>query len=120
MQGEYSIPASTPLPSSAADLTLSGNDGSGASAAPPGRWRVQVSVPAAELQEIVPAARLLQSATSLSPAEYARAKAAFLQVRLGGRVMEGATSQSRLYACAGRLAIDTCKLLRRGWVLYWY
>lgn len=81
MQGEYSIPASTPLPSSAADLTLGASSGSGAPAAPAGRWRVQVSVPAAELQEIVPAARLLQSATSLSPDEFARAKSAFLQVR---------------------------------------
>jgi hypothetical protein len=50
-------------------------------AAAGGRWRVQVQVPAAELQEIVPAARLLQSATSLSPMEYERAKAAFLKAR---------------------------------------
>ncbi len=83
MQGEYSIPASTPLPSSAADLALGPSGSDGTPAAPAGRWRVQVSVPAAELQEIVPAARLLQSATSLSPSEYARAKATFLQVLLG-------------------------------------
>lgn len=83
MQGEYSLPPNMPLPSSAADLALQPATGSTISSGPAaagGRWRVQVSVPAAELQEIVPAARLLQSATSLSPAEYGRAKAAFLQV----------------------------------------
>ena len=38
----------------------------------------QVIVPGAELQEIIPAARLLQTATSLTPVEYERAKQAFL------------------------------------------
>ncbi len=87
MQGEYSLPPNTPLPRSAADLAL--QQAAAAGAAPAGgggavpaggRWRVQVVVPAAELQEIVPAARLLQSATSLSPAEYERAKTSFLHV----------------------------------------
>ena len=97
VQGEYNIPPNTPLPSSAADLALpaagpagnyssNNNSGSmvGAAAAPMGRWRVQVMVPSAELQEIVPAARLLQSATSLSPVEYERAKAVFLQASMAG------------------------------------
>lgn len=86
VQGEYTLPPNTPLPSSAADLALqpaatsSGAPGSATSAVPAGgRWRVAVSVPVAELQEIVPAARLLQSAASLTPAEYDRAKRAFLQ-----------------------------------------
>ena len=42
-------------------------------------WHLlQVIVPGAELQEIIPAARLLQTATSLTPAEYEQAKQAFL------------------------------------------
>lgn len=77
VQGEYGLPPNLPLPKSAADLATAAGD---SAAAATGRWRVQVSVPWAELQEIVPVARLLQSATSLSPAEYERAKAAFLQV----------------------------------------
>lgn len=96
MQGEYSLPPNITLPSSAADLALqpvapAGAATAGGAAVPGGgRWRVQVAVPTAELQEIVPAARLLQSATSLSPAEYERAKASFLQVsRAGGRGARG-------------------------------
>jgi hypothetical protein len=82
VQGEYTIPPNTPLPSSAADLALQAPPTKSAAAVPPaGRWRLQVAVPSAELQEIIPAARLLQSATSLSIAEYERAKAAFLQAR---------------------------------------
>jgi hypothetical protein len=77
VQGEYGLPPNLPLPKSAADLATAAGDSATAAT---GRWRVQVSVPWAELQEIVPVARLLQSATSLSPAEYERAKAAFLQV----------------------------------------
>ena len=79
MQGEYNLPPNTALPTSAADFMLPAAASDVAAAG--GRWRVQVSVPWAELQEIVPAARLLQSATSLSPVEYERAKAAFLQAR---------------------------------------
>lgn len=93
MQGEYSLPPNTPLPSSAAELALPASAGDAAAAG--GRWRMQVSVPWAELQEIVPAARLLQSATSLSPAEYERAKAAFLQARRQGAV----AAYSGLFAC---------------------
>lgn len=82
VQGEYTIPPTTPLPSSAAELALHAPPSNPAAvAAPMGRWRLQVAVPSAELQEIIPAARLLQSATSLTPAEYERAKAAFMQVR---------------------------------------
>lgn len=88
-QGEYALPPSLPLPRSAADLALqpvAGGTGGGPGG---GRWRVQVSVPAAELQEILPAARLLQSATSLPPAEYERVKAAFLQVGARGGWLAG-------------------------------
>lgn len=101
MQGEYSLPPNTPLPNSAADLALPGDPGN-STAATSGRWRVQVSVPSAELQEIVPAARLLQSATSLTPAEYERAKATFLQVR--GRSIG-----------AGWLAVRAVQLASRCW-----
>ena len=40
---------------------------------------MQVRVPQAELQELLPAGRLLSSATRVSPEQYERAKGAFLQ-----------------------------------------
>lgn len=96
VQGEYTIPPNTPLPSSAADLALQAPPTKSAAVAPPaGRWRLQVAVPSAELQEIIPAARLLQSATSLSPAEYERAKAAFLQARLAAGTVGGLVGSMR-------------------------
>ena len=73
MAGEYVVPPTMPLPTSAADLSRQE-----AAAAPTGRWRIQVSVPAAEMAELLPAARLLQNATSLAPSDYERAKATFL------------------------------------------
>ena len=55
---------------------------------------MQVSVPTANMEEIIPAARLLSRATALTPSDYERAKGAFLsgmgasglaaQVRRGG------------------------------------
>ena len=55
---------------------------------------LQVSVPTANMEEIIPAARLLSRATALTPSDYERAKSAFLsgmdasslaaQVRQGG------------------------------------
>ena len=109
VQGEYTIPPNTPLPSSAAELALQPPPANSAVvAAPAGRWRLQVAVPSAELQEIIPAARLLQSATSLSPAEYERAKAAFLQaspaagvvgVAMGPRMRTVVTGARGCIAC---------------------
>ena len=39
---------------------------------------LQVSVPTANMEEIIPAARLLSRATALTPSDYERAKSAFL------------------------------------------
>lgn len=90
VQGEYVVPPSVGLPTSAADLArrqaeqriaAQGRDGpAGSASALPvaGRWRLRVDVPAADMQEILPAARLLQSATSRGPADYERAKTAFI------------------------------------------
>ena len=39
----------------------------------------QVNVPTAQMEEILPAARLLSRATSPTPSDYGRAKAAFIQ-----------------------------------------
>nr|AXF41549.1 carbonic anhydrase CAH0010 [Chlorella sp. ArM0029B] len=110
VQGEYTLPPNTPLPSSAADLALQpagpgGGAPGGASSAVPagGRWRVAVSVPVAELQEIVPAARLLQSAASLSPAEYDRAKRAFLQA-ISRASIKAADLNTQLRSMAEQLA----------------
>lgn len=78
-QGEYVVPPSMPLPTSAADLARQqlGKDAAGKDAT--GRWRLRVDVPAADMQEILPAARLLQSAASQAPADYERAKTAFIE-----------------------------------------
>jgi len=86
VQGEYVVPPSIPLPTSAADLARrqaeqrkAAADGTAGRSLPvPGRWRLRVDVPTADMQEILPAARLLQSATSRRPADYERAKTAFI------------------------------------------
>ncbi|KAL4547159.1 hypothetical protein Ndes2526B_g07937 [Nannochloris sp. 'desiccata'] len=86
VQGEYVVPPSIPLPTSAADLARrqaeqrkAAADGTAVNSLPvPGRWRLRVDVPTADMQEILPAARLLQSATSRRPADYERAKTAFI------------------------------------------
>ena len=88
VQGEYVVPPSVPLPTSAADLArrqaeqAEQRKRSGGANTPSlpvaGRWRLRVDVPTADMQEILPAARLLQSATSRRPADYERAKSAFI------------------------------------------
>lgn len=85
-QGEYVVPANVPLPTSAADLTVPRQ---AAAEGLPGRWRLAVAVPSAELQEIVPAARLLRSASSLAPADYERAKLAFIAAISHAEVASG-------------------------------
>lgn len=105
VQGEYTLPPGVQLPRSAVDLMmtkqqqLEGAGGGGMddatisntntsisnsneeqSLASGGRWRVQVNVPSADMQEILPAARLVQDATSLAPPDQTRAKEAFLDV----------------------------------------
>ena len=51
----------------------------------------QVNVPTAQMEEILPAARLLSRATSPSPSDYERARTAFIQgvheVRLQAQVL---------------------------------
>lgn len=77
VQGEYVLPSSFKLPSSTADLfnpveindTLEKN----------GRWRIRVDAPYAEIQDLTPLARLLQSVNNQFPADYERAKSAFIR-----------------------------------------
>ena len=81
VHGDYQVPSTVLLPTSAADLARQqamAAGGPGGLAAAAGRWRVQVNVPGADMQEIMPAARLLQNATSMVPSDYERAKATFL------------------------------------------
>ena len=40
---------------------------------------VQVAVPDADMEELLPAARLLSRATAVTPGDYEQAKSAFLQ-----------------------------------------
>lgn len=90
VQGEYVIPSSATIPRSAAEMAAEMAAVQGAAAAHAanaklapfetggGRWRLQVNVPTANMEEILPAARLLSRATALSPSDYERAKALFL------------------------------------------
>lgn len=75
---------------------------------------LQVSVPGAELQEVIPAARLLQTATSLSPVEYERAKQAFLHAAKASRI----EAQVRAGAGRGPEGGDG-RAGREGWNVGW-
>ena len=83
VQGEYVIPTVTSIPHSTADLQwlhAPGEEhGTSQAISKLGRWRLRVDVPSADMQEILPAARLLQSAASRAPTDYGRAKAAFIE-----------------------------------------
>ncbi|KAK9804274.1 hypothetical protein WJX72_004315 [[Myrmecia] bisecta] len=89
--GEYVIPANTLLPRTAASMALRPPAGAQVPGSPPlapalpaallepkGRWRIQVAVPFADMEEILPAARLLSRATSMTAVDYERAKNLFL------------------------------------------
>ena len=60
---------------------------------------LQVSVPTANMEEIIPAARLLSRATALTPSDYERAKGAFLSgmdaSSLAAQVRRGSVPASR-------------------------
>ena len=59
-------------------------------------YHVQVNVPTANVDEILPAARLLSRATAVAPIDYERAKTVFLQsvqhAGLAAKVVACATS----------------------------
>ena len=59
-------------------------------------YHVQVNVPTANVDEILPAARLLSRATAVAPIDYERAKTVFLQsvqhAGLAAKVVASATS----------------------------
>ena len=128
VQGEYNVPPNMRIPASAADLLANagarrqqrlpgqagGSGGSGSLAtAAGGRWRVAVSVPAADMQEVMPAARLLQNATSMVPSDYERAKAAFLEAvqRAGLRTGE---LKAQVAALTERLKAEEAAAVQRG------
>lgn len=104
VQGEYILPPGAVLPRRAGDLLPASRDRAGSlnselsrsmndeeskKALPfwsdvrrnreGAKWRLQVNVPSADVQEMLPAARVLQSAASLGPSDYERCKAAFLK-----------------------------------------
>ena len=76
VQGEYVLPSSFKLPSSAGDLIgpVHGSDTPGNS----GRWRLRLDAPFAEIQDLTPLGRLVQSVNNQFPADYERAKSAFM------------------------------------------
>ena len=76
VQGEYVLPSSFKLPSSAGELIgpVDGSDAPGNS----GRWRLRLDAPFAEIQDLTPLGRLVQSVNNQFPADYERAKSAFM------------------------------------------
>lgn len=78
LQGEYVLPSSFQLPSNAADLLCSDESGFSQSGAN-GRWRLRVDAPYAEIQDLTPAGRFLQSVNDQFPADYERAKNGFMR-----------------------------------------
>lgn len=87
LQAEYKIPETSSIPSSPIHVASTlGAPGAEAEGEPapwqgPGQWKVKVTVPGAELEEILPAARLLSAATGEQPVDYEKAKGRFLEVR---------------------------------------
>ena len=77
LQGEYVLPSSVKLPSSVSDLLNSRKLDE--SIENNGRWRLRVDAPYAEIQDLTPVGRLLQSANNQFPADYERAKNAFIR-----------------------------------------
>eukprot|EP00873_Tetraselmis_striata_P029672 jgi/Tetstr1/449936/TSEL_036990.t1 len=85
LQAEYKIPETSSIPSSPIHVASTlGAPGAEAEGEPapwqgPGQWKVKVTVPGAELEEILPAARLLSAATGEQPVDYEKAKGRFLE-----------------------------------------
>jgi hypothetical protein len=82
VQGEYVFPPQVRLPTTAAEFAAVDTankklvEFSGQNS---GRWRLRMDVPLAEIQELLPIARLLQNAvTPHGPFDYERAKASFI------------------------------------------
>lgn len=78
---------------------------------------VQVNVPTAQMEEILPAARLLSRATSPSPSDYGRAKAAFIQgvheVSLQAKVFTTAPRPEHKRLCQG-IQYNNERLIKRS------
>lgn len=85
VQGEYALPTNlpqlevAPMDAEGSPKWLPG-DVLAATAQPyTGRWRIQVNVPNADVQEILPAMRLLNQATSVSETDYEKSKEDYLR-----------------------------------------
>lgn len=78
VQGEYVLPPNFSMPMSTGDILKNGpidpklDDASG-------RWRIRIDAPYAEIQDVTPLARVLQTANDQFPKDYERAKSAFMR-----------------------------------------
>ncbi|UPQ99883.1 chloroplast protein TIC236 [Chloropicon primus] len=81
LQGEYVLPTTKDKATLDMATALSQMRNSNLSTISPrgGRWRWQVSVPQAAIEEMLPAAQLLSRATSSYPIDYSNAKGIFLE-----------------------------------------
>ena len=86
VQGEYALPTNLPLievrpmdPSDSSPNWLPGEVLAATAKPQIGRWRIQVHVPNADVQEILPGMRLLSQATSVRETDYEQARENFLK-----------------------------------------
>eukprot|EP00210_Caulerpa_lentillifera_P007372 g7046.t1 len=80
VQGEYTLPTNTSKTEGEAGPKWIPDDVLVATSQPYiGRWRIQVNVPNADIQEILPAARLLSRATNVHERDYEKARDYFLK-----------------------------------------
>jgi len=77
VQGEYVLPPSFNIPGSTADL-FDKNAIDSLKSSSTGRWRLRLDAPHAQIQDITPLARVLQTVNDQFPEDYERAKGAFI------------------------------------------
>ena len=79
VQGEYVLPPTFVLPNSAVDILSRSHLENSLTTSASGRWRLRVDAPYAEIQEVTPAGRLLQTVNDQFPIDYEQAKSAFIK-----------------------------------------
>lgn len=77
VQGEYVLPPSFNIPASTADL-FDKNAIETLKSSSTGRWRLRLDAPHAQIQDLTPLARVLQTVNDQFPEDYERAKGAFM------------------------------------------
>jgi len=100
LQGEYVLPtvgiATAPPQKSLVEMVAMNEAGLPWAAG--GRWRWQISVPGAEVEEMLPALQILAAASRVSPTSYTAAKEKFLEgIKQSARKLEKLTKQLEIF-----------------------